>query len=55
MDCGRMDFLLEDNRRMLPILRERRFDVTYHEYGGAHNYTSWRDNVHRGLEIMFGL
>lgn len=40
MDCGRIDFLIEDNRRMFPLLRERGFDVTYHEYGGAHNYTS---------------
>ena len=54
MDCGRMDFLIEDNRRMIPLLRERGFDLTYHEYGGAHNYTSWRDHVHRGLEEMFG-
>ncbi|MBI5933223.1 MAG: esterase family protein [Chloroflexi bacterium] len=55
MDCGRMDFLIEDNRRMIPLLRERGFDLTYHEYGGAHNYTSWRDNIHLGLEEMFGL
>jgi enterochelin esterase family protein len=54
MDVGTNDFLLEDNRRMLPIFRERGFDVTYHEYGGAHNYTSWRDHVHHGLETMFG-
>lgn len=48
------DFLREDNRRMLPILRERNFDIAYHEHGGAHNYTSWRDHVHLGLERMFG-
>lgn len=54
MDVGKLDFLLEDNRRMLPLLRERNFDITYHEHGGAHNYTSWRDHVHRGLEMMFG-
>ncbi|MEW6031070.1 MAG: alpha/beta hydrolase-fold protein [Chloroflexota bacterium] len=54
MDVGALDFLLEDNRRMLPLLRERGFDLTYHEYGGAHNYTSWRDQIHIGLERMFG-
>jgi enterochelin esterase family protein len=54
MDVGRLDFLLEDNRRMIPLLREHGFDLTYHEHGGAHNYTSWRDHVHRGLKIMFG-
>lgn len=54
MDVGALDFLLEDNRRMIPLLRERGFDVAYHEYGGAHNYTSWRDHVHLGLEMAFG-
>ena len=55
MDVGKMDFLLEDNRRMIPLLREHGFNLTYHEYGGAHNYTSWRDNVHHGLEVLFGI
>lgn len=54
MDVGAFDFLLEDDRRMVPLLRERGFDLTHHEYVGAHNYTSWRDHVHLGLERMFG-
>jgi enterochelin esterase-like enzyme len=54
MDVGVHDFLLEENRRVLPLLRERGFDVAYHEYGGAHNYTSWRDHIHLGMERMFG-
>jgi enterochelin esterase family protein len=54
MDVGSLDFLLEDNRRIVPLLREKDFDLTYHEYGGAHNYTSWGDHVHLGLEKMFG-
>ncbi len=54
MDVGRLDFLLQDNRRIAPLLREQGFDLTWHEYGGAHNYTSWRDHVHLGLEKMFG-
>jgi len=55
MDVGAMDFLLEDNRRMLPLIHEKNFDLTYHEHGGAHNYTSWRDHVHHGLETMFSV
>lgn len=54
IDVGRIDFLLEDNRRMLPLFHEHNFNLTYHEYGGAHNYTSWRDHVDFGLERMFG-
>lgn len=54
MDIGRLDFLLDDNRRMVRLLRENGFDVDYREHGGAHNFTSWRDHVHSGLERMFG-
>jgi hypothetical protein len=54
IDVGAFDFLLEDDRRIVPLLCEHNFDLTYHEYGGAHNYTSWRDHVHLGLERMFG-
>ncbi|GEM_PF-4263021 len=48
------DFLREDNRRMLPILRERNFDIAYHEAGGAHNDTRGRDHAHRELEMTSG-
>ena len=54
MDVGRLESLLQDNRRIVPLLREHGFDLTYHEYSGAHNYTSWRDHVHLGLEKIFG-
>jgi len=54
MDAGRLDSLLEDNRRMQPILKENGYDVTYREFTAGHNYTAWRDDVWRGLEAMFG-
>lgn len=54
MDAGRLEWLLEDNRRMQPILKENGYNITYHEFSGGHNYTSWRDDVWRGLEAMFG-
>lgn len=53
MDVGKLDFLLEDNRRMSALLAENGYDVTYREYSGGHNQTAWRDNVWRGLEVMF--
>jgi enterochelin esterase family protein len=55
MDVGRFDFLLEENRRMQPIFKANGYDVTYHEGTGAHNYTSWRNEVWRALEAMFRL
>jgi enterochelin esterase family protein len=53
MDVGKMDFLLEDNRRMKNILTENGYKFTYRECSGAHNYTSWRNDVWRGLEELF--
>jgi enterochelin esterase family protein len=55
MDVGRLEGLLEDNRRMRPLLKENGYDVTYREFTGGHNYTAWRDDVWRGLEAMFGV
>lgn len=54
MDVGRYEWLLEPNRHMYELLRERGYDVTYHEYRAGHNYPAWRDDVWRGLEVAFG-
>jgi enterochelin esterase-like enzyme len=54
MDVGHFDWLLEDNRRLQPILRENGYDVTYREFSGGHNYTCWRDEIWIALERMFG-
>ena len=53
MDVGRFDSLLNDNRRMQPLLRKHGYDVTYREFSGGHNYTAWRDDLWRGLETLF--
>ena len=53
MDCGILDDLLEDNRRISRLLKEKEYNVTYREFSGGHNYTSWRDDVWRELEEMF--
>lgn len=53
MDIGHYDWLLEDNRRMLPILRKNGYDVTYQEFTGGHNYTCWRDEIPHALEHHF--
>jgi len=55
MDVGRLEWLLEDNRRMSALMKENGYNVTYREYSGAHNYTAWRDDVWRGLEVLFPL
>ena len=53
MDVGTLDFLLEDNRQMKNLLDEQKYMITYHECSGAHNYTSWCNDVWRGLEKLF--
>lgn len=53
MDIGLMDELLEDNRRMILLLHEKGYNVTYREFAGGHNFTSWRNDIWRGLEEMF--
>jgi len=54
LDCGRMDFLIEANRKMQAMLREKGYEMTYFENNGAHNYATWRDCLWRGLEYLFG-
>ncbi|MFH2102271.1 MAG: alpha/beta hydrolase-fold protein [Chloroflexota bacterium] len=54
LDCGRMDFLRDSNLSMQALLRESGYDMIYFENGGAHNFTTWRDCVWRGLETLFG-
>jgi enterochelin esterase family protein len=53
MDVGNLEDLLEDNRRMSRLLQEQQYDVTYREFSGGHNYTSWRNDLWRGLEALF--
>jgi enterochelin esterase family protein len=53
MDAGRLEWLLDDNRRMSTLLKKQGYQVSYREFSGGHNYTAWRDDVWRGLETMF--
>jgi len=53
MDTGRYEWLLDGNREMYALLKEKEYKVKYHEFSGGHNYTSWRDEIWRGLETLF--
>ena len=54
MDVGRFEHLLTANRELHALLVDRGYRVSYREYPGGHNYTSWRDDIWRGLEHLFG-
>jgi enterochelin esterase family protein len=53
MDVGTLEYLIEDNRKMFALMKANGYNVTYREYTGGHNFTAWRDDVWRGLEILF--
>ena len=54
MDVGRFEWLLQTNQRMYDLLAARGYEVTYREFNGGHNYTSWRNDLWRGLEALYG-
>ena len=53
MDVGKLEFLLEDNRRTHTLLQQKGYDVIYREFTAGHCYTAWRDDVWHGLEALF--
>lgn len=53
MDAGKLEWLLESSQKMHALLQSKGYDVIYHEFTGGHNYTSWRNDVWRGLEELF--
>jgi enterochelin esterase-like enzyme len=52
MDAGRLEWLLDGNRQMHTLLEEKMYRVSYREFSGGHNNTSWRDDIWHGLESL---
>jgi|GEM_PF-101199 len=46
--------LLECNRAMHKILKEKGYPVTYKEFDGGHNWACWRDQLQSILCFLFG-
>ena len=53
MDAGRLDWLLDGNRQMYALLKEKNYHVKYREFSGGHNFTAWRDDISHGLEALY--
>ncbi len=53
MNAGLYEWLLEGNRWMHALLKEKNYNVKYREFSGGHNYTCWRNELWRGLEALF--
>jgi enterochelin esterase-like enzyme len=54
MDAGRLDWLLDGNRQMYALLKEKNYRVKYREFSAGHNFTAWRDDIWYGLEALYG-
>jgi enterochelin esterase-like enzyme len=53
MDAGRLDWLLDGNRQMYALLKEKNYRVKYREFSAGHNFTAWRDDIWHGLEELY--
>ncbi len=53
MDVGQLEWLLDGNRQMYALLKDKSYRVKYGEFPGGHNYTGWRNDIGNGLEIMY--
>lgn len=51
LDCGRGDFLIEDNREFHAQLKRRRVPHFYREFRGAHDWDYWDMHVREALEF----
>lgn len=51
LDCGREDFLLEDNRECHRSLKEAGIPHEYHEHAGAHDWDYWDRHVQDALKF----
>jgi enterochelin esterase-like enzyme len=53
LDCGTYDTLLDSNRAMHALLKERGYDVAYHEFNAGHNYSAWSMSLPEALKVLF--
>jgi glucoamylase len=54
LDTGRLEPLLEVNRRAQVLLRARGYAVFYFESEAGHNYTNWRNRLPEAFSALMG-
>jgi putative tributyrin esterase len=54
LDCGREDFLLNDNRAFAAELAKLRIPHTYEEHPGAHTWDYWDEHIRSALAFHAG-
>ncbi|MCL4255788.1 MAG: esterase family protein, partial [Anaerolineae bacterium] len=53
MDCGVVEWLVEANRDTSTLLKNKGWDVTYHEFNGGHNNRMWSNMLEHALPTIF--
>ena len=53
MSCGIYESLIEDNRDLLPVLRQHSPSVLYEEAPDGHHWENWRDRMRSALNWLF--
>ncbi len=50
-DCGRQDFLYEDNQNFDALLRKNKIPHTYQRFEGAHEWSYWDTHIQDALKF----
>ncbi len=53
VSCGSYESLLDDNRDLLPVLRQSASEVLYEEAPDGHHWENWRDRLQSALSWLF--
>ena len=54
LDCGTFSDLTEENRMMEKALKEKGYDVMYHEFHEGHSWGNWRAHIDDMLVFFWG-
>jgi enterochelin esterase-like enzyme len=51
--CGKDDFVMESNKRLLDLLQKCDMEYEYHESAGGHTWANWRDYLSIFAPMLF--
>ncbi len=53
ISCGSQDFLIEGNRKLAEVFKEKGVKLTYRETEGGHWWIVWRRNLNEFAQLLF--
>jgi len=54
LDCGTLEWLLDSNRHLAKVLKDRGMPVRLLERSAGHNWINWRNGIAPALEFVLG-